>query len=477
MTWTLRMDALDEENRPVTLRFSLGRYDAPDNAFYDPRMLQPGLYQGGMYAGQLLRQSRSGHGQTTLNNSDGALDHLADYAVDGRAMVLALNGVDQVRGTVARLTFSDDEVAVVLRDPLEPLNTPHPMDTYAGTNVLPNGVEGTEDDIAGEPKPQVWGTVDEATPRLVNSAQLIYQVSSLTDCRVTAVHDRGVALDHAGECGSLAELERIEPARGTFKAYQGFIKLGGEPRGGVTVSAQQADPRAGAVAHALAAARGYTLHAGDVAALNGYGNVRLFLDQENDTLTLLDYFAESIGGYLSIQPDGVLRLRELQVPQPTAAAIQDYSIAGLRRSSTGAGDNGLPIWRVTLEYDRIETVSTDLAGDVNAARRARVSQQYRKHTAEDQAVRARHPLAGEMTIQTVLVDRSKAQAVAGRVLQLVSVRRDTLEIESLEVIAPSVGEGVTLITPRLGYAAGRPLIITGYRLNAEADELTISAWG
>lgn len=477
MTWTLTLEALNAVNEPETLRFSLGRYDAPDNAFYNPVMLQPGLYQGGMYAGQLLRQSRSGHGQTTLENSDGTLDHLADYAVDGRTMVLAFDGVEQVRGTVARLTFSDDEVAVVLRDPLEPLNTPHPMDTYAGTNVLPDGLEGTENDIAGETKPQVWGTADEAVPKLVNSARLIYQVSSLADCQVSAVYDRGWLLNNGGECASLSELENIEPGEGAYRTYQGFIKLGGSPQGSVTVSAEQADPRLGAVAQALAAERGYTLHADDVAALNAYGNVKLYLNAEASTLALLDQFAESIGGYLSIQPDGVLRLRELLAPVSTASTINDYSIAEIKRSSTGAGDNGLPVWRVTLEYDRIESMPTDLAGDVSDARRARLSQQYRKVVVDDAAVRDRHPLAGELTIRTLLASAPKARAVATRILQLMSVRRDTLEIEALELDAPVIGESTTVITPRLGYAAGRLVLATGYRLNAAADELTINAWG
>ena len=109
MTWTLTVEALNAANEPETLRFSLGRYDAPDDAFYDPRMLQPGLYQAGLYAGQLLQQGRSGHGETTLENSDGALDYLADYAVDGRTMQLRFDEQLQVVGTVSRLAFRENE--------------------------------------------------------------------------------------------------------------------------------------------------------------------------------------------------------------------------------------------------------------------------------------------------------------------------------------------------------------------------------
>lgn len=477
MTWTLTLAALDADDNPQTLRFSLGRFDAPDNAFYDPRMKQPGLYEAGMYAGQLLRQSRSGHGQTTLENSDGALNYLADYAVDGREIVLALNDVVQVRGTVARLTFSGTEVAVVLRDPLEPLNTAHPMQFYAGSNVLPGGLEGTEDDIAGEPKPQVWGSVRNAAPVLVNSSLLIYQISSLSDCAISAVYDRGAALSDGGAYATLAALQATAPAPGQFRSFEGYARLGDSPVGAVTVDAAQADPRLGSVAAAITAERRYTLHAPDIAALNNYGAVRVFLNAETNTLAMLDQLAESVGGYLSMQPDATLRLAELTAPTANENYINDYSISTIARSSAGAGDNGLPVWRVTVEYDRIESVQTDLAGNVSDERRARVSQQYRKVQATAPGVRERHPLAGEITIQSALSDRAKAQAVASRVLALLSTRRDTLTIDALDALTPSIGGLATVVTPRLGYDEGRPMRVTGYRLNAETDELTINLWG
>ncbi|AQU83254.1 MULTISPECIES: hypothetical protein [unclassified Halomonas] len=477
MTWTLTLQARDEENQPQTLRFSLGRHmDAEDN-FYDPRIQQPGLYEAGLYAGQLLQQSRSGYGETTLINTDGGLDYLADYAVDGREMVLALDGVPQVVGTVARLAFSDDEVSVVLRDPLEPLRSPHPMETYAGTNVLPNGLEGTQDDIAGEPKPLVFGEVRNAQPVLVNTALLIYQVSSLADCTIQAVYDRGVALTDGGTYASLAALQSTAPSPGEYRAYQGYVRLGSTAAGTVTVDAEQNDPRAGAVAQALATARGYTLHDDDVATLNAYGAVRLYLTAETNTLELLDRIAESIGGYLSAQADQVLRVGIWEAPEPTDIAIQDYAIATVSRSATGAGPGGLPVWQVNIGCDRIETVQSDLQSNVSEARRARLARQTRRVVASDENVRDRHPLAGEITINSVLASYAQSQAVADRVLALLSARRDTVTVEAVEALLPTVVGNLTLITPRQGYGAGRAMRVTGYRLNAQTNELTLNLWG
>ncbi|KTG26217.1 hypothetical protein AWR38_17750 [Idiomarina sp. WRN-38] len=477
MTWTLTIEALNASDEPETLRFSLGRYDAPDNAFYDPRMLQPGLYQAGLYAGHLLQQGRSGHGETTLENSDGALNYLADYAVDGRAMQLRFNGQLQVVGTVSRLAFRENEVGVILRDPLEPLRSPHPMDVYAGDNVLPDGLEGTENDIAGEPKPQAWGRVRNAQPVLVNTSRLIYQVSSLADCNVTAVYDRGVALVDGGAYTDLTQLQSAAPAAGQYRHYQGYFRLGASPAGTVTVDAEQATPTLGTVAAALAAERGYTLHADDVTALDAFGPVSVYLSSETDTLTLLDELAESIGGYLTSPSEGELRMGEWRAPEPNDNAIYPYSMSNITRSSTGAGENGLPVWRVTVEYDPNDTVQEDLAGSVPDERRARVAQPYRRVRATAQAVRDRHPLAGEITIQSRLTSRVIAQQVADRVLALLSVRRDTVEIEARETLTPTVGGNVTPTTPRLGYGDGRPMRVTGYRLNAENQELTLQLWG
>ena len=477
MTWTLTIQARDAENQPQTLRFSQGIYLDDDDHFYDPRIQQPGLYEAGLYAGQLLNQSRSGYGETTLLNDDGGLDYLADYAVDGREMVLAFNGVPQVIGTVARLAFSDTEVSVVLRDPLESLRSPHPMGTYAGDNVLPNGLEGTPDDIAGEPKPLVFGQARNAQPVQVNTSLLIYQVSSLPDCTIQAVYDRGVALTDGGNYASLAELQSTAPAAGQWRAYQGYVRLGSTATGTVTVDAEQSDPRAGAVAQALATARGYTLHADDVATLNAYGAVRFYLTTETNTLELLDRIAESIGGWLAVQADQVLRLGDWEAPEPTDFAIRDNAIETVTRSATGAGPGGLPVWRVTVECDRIETVQEDLAGNVDNARRARLAKQTRRVVASDETVRERHPLAGDITINSVLASYAQSQAVADRVLQLLSVRRDSVQVEALEAVLPTVGGNLTLITPRQGYGNGRAMRVTGYRLNAQTDELSLNLWG
>jgi hypothetical protein len=441
------------------------------------------LYKAGLYAGQLLSQGRSGFGETTLINADGALDHLADYAVDGRPMTLyrsdAAGMIAALSGTVSRLAHERGLVSIKLRDPLEPLKTPHPMETYAGDNVLPDGLEGTDDDIGGTPKPVVFGQVRNAQPVQVNTALLVYQVSARADCIIVSCYDRGTPLVRGSDYASADEMQSIAPNAGSFRAWQGYVRLGAAPAGEVAVDADTSAPNAGDVASQLASERGWSVDAGDVAALNALGAVRLFVSGETTTLDLLDSIAVSVGGYLTVDSVGTLHLSRLEAPASPVVTLRDYEIIDISRSATGAGDNGLPIHRVTLNADRIEATQADLSGSVSAARRARLAQKTRPATAKRPATLSRHPLSGEITIDSLLADRAQAQAVADDLVELLGVRRDVVTITArLDHLAGiDVGRCVEVVTPRMGYSDGRVLLVTGYRFDAELGEIELNLWG
>ncbi|WP_110693284.1 hypothetical protein [Salinicola halophyticus] len=483
MTWTLEMDALDPGGDPVTLRYSLGRYDDSDDNAFDPRIDQPGHFKAGLFAGALIAGDRSSYGETTLINADGGLDYLADYAVDGRAAVIRRGtGSDRVTvlaGTVARLSFETAVVSVVLRGPLEPLQTPHPQPTYAGDNVLPDGLEGTADDIAGQAKPLVFGEVANATPVAVNTARLIYQLSARDDCEITAVYDNGAELTRGSDYASASALQGTAPAAGEWRAYRGFVRLGASPVGTITVDATTSAPNAGDVFSTLASERDWNVNAADVADLNTLGAVRLYVTDQTDTLDLVDRIAVSVGGYLNLEPDGTLRCRRLAAPEGEAPMLQQYAIRDIRRSATGAGANSLPVGRVTLNADRIETTQTNVAGSVSSGRRARLAKQTRQAVAENAATRERHPLAGELQIDSVLASLSSAQSVADDLAAILGVRRDVVTVSARVEDLPdiTVGELRTVVTPRLGYGDGRVMLVTGYLINAQSGDIDLNLWG
>ncbi|WP_342596310.1 hypothetical protein AAGT95_09420 [Salinicola lusitanus] len=482
MTWLLTIEARDPDNQPCVLRFSDGAYDAPDDTLYLPRIQQPGLYQAGLYAGEIVSVDRSGFGETTLINTDGGLDYLVDYAVDGRAVVLSLateTGVTEIlRGTAAGLTYQRNEVSLKLRAPQALLQRPHPYQTYAGTNTLPEGVEGTADDIQGQPKPRVYGDVRNAQPTLVNTAKLIYQISSRDNCTVTSVYDKGAKLTAGAAYSSLTQLQSTAPAAGEWRAWRGYLRLGDSPVGTLTCDARTADTGIDAVIAMLCDEVDQPC---DTSALSGMGSVGLYVTDTADTAALLDRLVAA-GAWWRIDAAGTLRAARLEVPltqsDGSPAKIQDHEILSLDRKAAGASSDGLPIWRVTVRADRLETTQTDLAGAVDEGRRGRLGRQYREAIAERPDVLERHPLAGELEIDSCLRDLADAQAAAEAILELVSVRRDRVTLEGrVARHRLEIGAGVEIVTPRQGYAAGRTMLVLGQQINARTGRLTLELWG
>ncbi len=494
MIWLLRIeDALDGAGAAVTLRFASGEYRDPDGYGWRVGIQQAGLYRAGLFAGDIIRNaSRSGYGETTLINVDGRFDYLADVAMDGRVAVLSLatdDGVEEAwRGTVSRVGFERGIVSITLRDPIELLQLPHPNTRYAGTNVAPNGLEGTDDDIGGTVKPRLYGQTRNAAPVLVNEQKLIYQISDI-DCTVIAVYDNGVRLDFAGTYDSAEDLENEgplpgfwedwQPPRGKWRRYQGYIRLGTPPSGQLTVAANGAQQLAGDVMAVIAADAGQTLQSADVAALNALGSLRMLITDETTTADLLDRIAVSVGGYWRIDATGTIRAGVIEPPTAPVLTLRKHQILQITREATGAGDNGLPVGSVVVEADPIEVTQTDLYGAVTEGRRARLEKAVREAVATSTATQARHPLAGELRISSRLATRAEGKAVADRVLSLTSVRRDSVTVEARVTSATGLrlGNTLRLETPRLGYTAGRNFLIVGREIDASNNRLTLTLWG
>ncbi|MFK4014875.1 hypothetical protein [Cobetia marina] len=487
--WLLSLEALDEKDVPVTLRFSTGQYHGDGQAWM-PRIQQAGLYRAGLFAGDLLRVSRSGYGETTLINADGALNYLAGYALDGRAAVLRYAAgsevIDVLVGTVARVSYQGRMISLRLRDPIETLQKPHPSTRYAGSNVLPDGLEGTDDDIGGTIKPRVYGQVRNAEPVQVNSARLIYQVSD-QDCTVSAVYDNGIPLTFDGDYSSTAELQNTapsqgqwsdwEPPAGKWRRYQGYIRLGSSPVGQITCDADAPVTNAGAVMASVATEAGAVT--GDVSSLDAVGQLRLWVTDEVTTADLLDRIAISVGGYWRIDSSGKIQAGTLAAPDTPTLTLRDHQIIDISREATGAGQNGLPVGRVLVECDPIERAQDSLAGGVSEARRARLSKAVREAEASDASTLSRHPLADDVQIASRLATRDQGKALASRILSLLSPRRDILTITARVQDAGGLATGSTIriVTPRLGYSAGRNLLVVGREIDTSRNRQTLELWG
>jgi hypothetical protein len=167
--------------------FITGASETPASTWYDGRLQQPGAIKRDLFAsGTTQGRSRVGYGDLVLLNGDGALDSLLTYGWSGRAVTIRRGTVGAAypggfatifAGTAEQCEVSGDTLVVKLRDRQLDLAVPLQPTKYAGSNVLPDGLEGVAGDLAGKPKPFGMGKVQNVPAVCVNTAKLIYQVA------------------------------------------------------------------------------------------------------------------------------------------------------------------------------------------------------------------------------------------------------------------------------------------------------------
>lgn len=485
--WLLEMDALDGSDVATTLRFSSAEY--PRQAYqWSARIKQPGLFKTKALGSVVPGSGKSGYGETVLNNNDGGLNYLADYAVDGRAATIYLMDSEYtrrtvLRGTVEALIFDNTDVSVRMRDPYKRLDVSHPQSVYGGTNVLPAGVDGVSSDIAGKNIPRCYGAPRNVAPILVNTSRYIYQACDRSTSSIISVFDRGVALTADTPYASLSDLQAAEgtPDPGYYRAYQGYFRVGSTPTGQVTADVNSTTLQLGAVFSLIASEAGFTVSDTDVAALTT--TVAIFLTSVRNTSDLLTLLADSCGGYWAVDSTGVLRFGQLLAPSSPSLTLTDSSVRKVTRTAVGAGPNGLPYKKVTLNADPVETVQTDLAAVVSAARVARLASRFRSSVQVASALQiARHPLAMELMIDTALRFTTSGTTQSTRLRDLFAVRRDSVTVEASMTsdlaASMTIGTVVTLQTNKLGYnLSPRTMTILGYQLDARSGRVSVDLWG
>lgn len=476
--------------------YTSGAFDVPPHVWYEPRIQQPANLQR---EASTAKAGRVGFGELVLVNADGGLDALVDYGFDGRRITIKLGvarpgGVTWstvLVGTMARADFSWRAVRIILRDRMAELSKPLQSTTYAGTNALPAGVEGTASDIKGQRKPRLYGWGHNLTPRCCNTSRLIYQVSDRA-CVIDAVYDRGVALTAGADYASEADMQATAPAGGQFRAWPagGMFRLGSSPAGQVT-----ADAHAGATAAVRTAAQlmksvmldggiaSGDISAADLAALDAANasECGYWVAGDEKATDIIDALAGSVGAWWGVDRLGIFRMGRFEAPSgspvATVTAVEAISIDRV----AGASDP-IPAYKASLTYKPFATVqSSDLAGSVSDARRAELALPARTVTAVDAAVQTSHPLAGEITAETRLVVQASAQAEADRLLALYKVRRDTLSVRvALDAdlaVTLDLGAVVKVQVARFGYNAGRLMRVTQIRTDLRAKLVDLTLWG
>lgn len=489
LVWLFTLDALDGAGAATTLRFADGQYvDGSDN-LYRKRLKNPALIKVSPNDGGVFKIfSGASVGEVELDNTDGALNYIADYAIDGRAATLSL-----YNGTTTTTYFSGTcgasareeggSIFITLRTLKDLLDTDHPQAVYAGNNALPAGEEGVAGDLKGAVKPRCYGGVLNQTTKLVNTSLLIHQASARTSTVIAAVYDRGVALTQGADYANIAAMEATAPAAGQYRRYQGYFRLGSAPAGTITADSDDTSNLAGNVLSAICAERSVSVDSASITMLNSIGSVGLLIDSTTKTSDMINELIKGLGCYW-YYIGSTIYASKIALASTSTFDLNYWHIEKIVRKGTGLGSNGLPVSSVKIQADKIETTQTDLNNtSVSATRVARLLAQYRKTEQNSSTTLTRHPLAPTINIDSCLRSITDADAVATSLLNVAKNRVDIIEInanfEALPVL--SIGAGFTVYTDpvidELSYSTGKLLTITGYELDVKYNSVKIEAIG
>lgn len=487
--------------------------DTPADVDFEGRIIEAGNFETHLFAeGTTRGRSEVGYGAIVLNNADGRLDGLIEYGMDGRSLVIRRGPADGVypsdfpivfQGTMEQPEFGWRTVTIRIRDRLaEVANKPMQTVKYAGDNSLPNGVEGIVDDLKGLPKPWLFGKAENFSPPLVNTSQLIYQLSHRQIASIQSVYDMGVALTPGTPRASLALLLSNTPAGGTFDYYLGsvsdgaYIKLGSSPTGQITVDATQ-----GASASDRTVAQIVKSILINIAGISS-GDIDDASVTETDAANssvvgiwvgtgetaigeVLEELCASIGASWYVSRAGEFKISRFAAPSGTAeTSFESWQLvksdSGVERIASNDQGNGLPVYRVNLGYRRNFTLQSeaDLAGAA-LTRLNFAGEEYRYAIATDASVQTAHLLAEELKVETLLTAEADAQAEATRLQALYGSRRDLLQlrIDNTYTEAVDLNDVIEIAVNRFDWGNGKNFRVIGKVENFSSNITVLIVWG
>jgi hypothetical protein len=327
------------------LRFSTHPYatlpgESPANVPFMARIQQAGEINRSMFDnGATGGASRIEVGQIVLSNADGFLDPLLDYGLDGRACSILVGEYREelgervsypggfttvLAGTCTSGMASAKDFTLGLRTRQFDVQQPYPKNSYAGSNSLPNGLEGVADDLKGKPKPKLFGYGTNISPPCVNTSRLEYQVSDGAVDAITAVYDSGVALTPGTAYTSQADMETNAPAASGFRVWLagGYFRVGSTPAGVITCDAYEgSNPstrKAAAIINriTLDVAGFYAMTFADNIALGtaATAELELWISESTTVAEVLDKVCNSVGAWWGFDRTGQFRVKRLDAP-------------------------------------------------------------------------------------------------------------------------------------------------------------------
>ncbi|PZQ46166.1 MAG: hypothetical protein DI551_05665 [Micavibrio aeruginosavorus] len=432
-------------------------------------------------------------GEVVIENGDGELDRLVSYEWPGRKITVKAGGADMAyadfqtvfSGAVEDFENDDEKITLTIRDNRIRTDQYLAAGTYKGTGGLDGG-----DSLAGQVKPLCFGRVFNAELRLVDSANLVYQIHDGPVLSVDIVRDSGIPLTYAGDVPDIAS---ATPAGGTYvtQLSGGYVKLGTTPDGRVTADAH-GDSQGGYVSTAgdiikrivMTRIGAMPFEAGEIddgalarITAAAPGPMGIYFSDQAAVSDVIDEIVLPIGAYWNFDRLGLLSGGSVLAPSSASLQLTEDNIdeEGVSRLSTIP-----PAWRINVGYAPLGAVQgeDELAAGTPNDDREFLQSEYRFVTYEDSTIRTRNTKAQERTYLTRLANKSDAEALLSR-LQTLFMRTRTIYSAPAHNMLYRASHGLTvrLTLPRYGLEEGKDFLVVGVSEDAETAKTTLTLWG
>jgi hypothetical protein len=205
-------------------------------------------------------------------------------------------------------------------------------------------------------------------------------------------------------------------------------------------------------------------------------------DQDITALELLDDLCASVGAWYGCDASGTFRIGQIALPSGTSVGtITATDILKIERVASRDPGVGVPAWKVKVGYQRIYNVQNDLTAVVTDARKAYLSEEYRRVEASDATIKTANLTSPELEFLTVLSSATDAASEANRRLTIYKVRRDmyqlTIRVDASLAASLDIGKIVTMQINRFGMNDGKQFLIIGVRTNMRGYQFDLTLWG
>jgi hypothetical protein len=351
---------------------------------------------------------------------------------------------------------SRDTLNIKVRDKLQRLNTPISETTLGGTSTNKN-----------ELIPLCFGECFNVTPLLTNPATLEYKVHGAAIESIIEVRDNGV------------------PVAATKTIAQGKFTLSAQPFGQVTASVQGDKPTTWNKTVSLLVQRivtGYggvnkfvsgDLDASQLATFEAANTqpVGIYLSSRENTLSVCNQIASSVGAQLVMSRLGKLQLLKIELPASgTAFEIDTNDIVENSLSIS----QKIPVKAAfKVNYDKNWTVQEGLQTGIPEEHKDMYALEWLPVTSQDATVKSNYALAAEPeAVDTMLLTEANATTEATRLLDLYKTPRFVVTFTGVaRLVELTLGQRVTLTYPRFGLDTAKEGQVIG--LSIDWSNLTV----